>query len=297
MLSGPQHYLRHPDPPGPGAGPVTLGWWTTVEGSRFRRVSNQGRPRGASPSSSPACPGRGRPGRCMPSGPAPESRPIFEPDNEEQHPAAIHAKRHLGRYPVLRPGDVNRPFHRLWTWILDGAHEGIRARAALAMLSPGRQERTFDRKADLVTWTAGTVARDPRPGGGGHRSGSAAGGGQIGPPPAGRGLGGRQLRRRDPRPPAPSGQRPGQLDGDEPAHLLEHDPRDAAGHPGPLRRPLGCAPARARPGRTAELADRPVVRGAGGGGWPKTPTSTCVTTRPCAPTPTASSASSSTSSG
>ena len=105
-------------------------------------------------------------------GTSPGVRTTFEPDNEEQHPAAIHAKRHLGRYPVLRPGDVNRPFHRLWTWILDGAHEGIRARTALHLLSPGRRDRTFDHKPDLVTWTAGTVARDPRPGGGGHRSGS-----------------------------------------------------------------------------------------------------------------------------
>ncbi len=105
-------------------------------------------------------------------GSSPGTRATFEPDNEEQHPAAIHAKRHLGRYPVLQPGDVNRSFHRLWTWILDGAHEGIRARAALHMLSPGRRDRTFDHKPDLLTWTAGTVARDPRPGGGGDRSGS-----------------------------------------------------------------------------------------------------------------------------
>lgn len=105
-------------------------------------------------------------------GTSPGIRETFEPDNEEQHPAAIHAKSRLGRYPVLGPGDVNRPYHRLWTWILDGAYENIRARAALAMLSPGRKERTFDRKADLVTWAAGTVARDPRPGGRDHRPGT-----------------------------------------------------------------------------------------------------------------------------
>jgi hypothetical protein len=96
-------------------------------------------------------------------GTAPGTRKAFEPDNEEQHPAAIHAKARLGRYPLLHPGDSCPPYHRLWSWILSGAHEGARARAALAMLRPGRSERTFDRKPDLLTWTAGMVARDPLP--------------------------------------------------------------------------------------------------------------------------------------
>jgi hypothetical protein len=98
-------------------------------------------------------------------GTSPGVRRAFEPDNEEQRPAAIHAKRHLGRYPVLAPGDVDADYHRLWDWILHGAQEGTRSRLALLMLKPGRRERTFDGRRDLVTWAAGTVARDPRPAG------------------------------------------------------------------------------------------------------------------------------------
>jgi hypothetical protein len=96
-------------------------------------------------------------------GRSPGVRVVFEPDNEEQHPAAIHAKHLLGRYPVLAPGDHDRAYHRLWEWIFSGAYEGPRDRLALRMLKPGRRDRSFDRKPDLVTRAAAAVARDPRP--------------------------------------------------------------------------------------------------------------------------------------
>ncbi len=96
-------------------------------------------------------------------GTSPGVRKAFEPDNEEWHAAAIHGKHHLGRYPVLDRGERDRAYHHLWEWILEGAHESARSRLALLMLSPGRMERRFDAKTDLVTWVAGEVARDPLP--------------------------------------------------------------------------------------------------------------------------------------
>jgi Sulfotransferase family len=96
-------------------------------------------------------------------GTSPGARRAFEPDNEEWHPAAIHGKHRLGRYPVLAPGERDRAYHHLWEWILSGAYEGIRGKAALFLLDPGRRQRTFDGRPDLVSRLAGTVARDPKP--------------------------------------------------------------------------------------------------------------------------------------
>lgn len=105
-------------------------------------------------------------------GTSPGVRKAFEPDNEEQHPAAIHAKLRLGRYPALGPGDTNGPYRRLWEWSLAGAHEGLRDRMAWRILRPGRDARTYDVSPDLVTRLAATVARHPSPrraGSGGER--------------------------------------------------------------------------------------------------------------------------------
>ena len=35
---------------------------------------------------------------------SPQTTRILEPDNEDKYPAAIHAKRKMGRYPCLLPG-------------------------------------------------------------------------------------------------------------------------------------------------------------------------------------------------
>ena len=90
------------------------------------------------------------------------ARLVGEPDNEDKHPPAIHAKHRLGRYPVLAPGEDDRAYRRLWEWIFNGAHEGRRSLLARHMLGPGIQKRIFEGRMDPVTWLAGTLARDPR---------------------------------------------------------------------------------------------------------------------------------------
>jgi hypothetical protein len=87
---------------------------------------------------------------------------ILEPDNEDKYPASIHAKRKLGRYPVLRPGDEAPAYRKLWEWILRGATEDRRSRLARHLLGPGAVGRIHQGRPDPVTWLAATVARDPR---------------------------------------------------------------------------------------------------------------------------------------
>ena len=100
---------------------------------------------------------------------------ILEPDNEDKHPAAIHAKHALGRYPVLEPGDRAPAYRRLWEWILQGAHEDRRSRLARHILGPGAVERIHEGRPDPVTWLAANLARDPRP----ARSASVSPGSRI----------------------------------------------------------------------------------------------------------------------
>src|ERR1035441_660413 len=76
-------------------------------------------------------------------GTSPGALRVGEADNEDKYPAAIHAKRRLGRYPVLGPGEKNRAYHRLWDWILHGAHEDARSLRARQILGPGAHERIF----------------------------------------------------------------------------------------------------------------------------------------------------------
>ena len=87
---------------------------------------------------------------------------VLEGDNEDKFPATIHAKRALGRYPVLAPGQAARPYRDLWEWILDGAHEDGRSRLARHLLGPGAEQRIHQGRRDPVTWLAATVARSPR---------------------------------------------------------------------------------------------------------------------------------------
>jgi hypothetical protein len=87
---------------------------------------------------------------------------ILEPDNEDKYPASIHAKRKVGRYPVLRAGDQAPGYHKLWDWILEGAHEDRRSRLARHLLGPGAVGRIHEGRSDPVTWLAATLARDPR---------------------------------------------------------------------------------------------------------------------------------------
>jgi hypothetical protein len=91
--------------------------------------------------------------------------PVPEGDNEDFRPAGIHAKRQLGRYPSLRPGQRSDNYRRLWAWILDGAPRDRRSRAAQLILGPGASQRIFDGHLDLTTWVAATLARNPKPAG------------------------------------------------------------------------------------------------------------------------------------
>ena len=91
------------------------------------------------------------------------ARSILEPDSEDKWPSAIRAKRTLGRYPVLRPGDDAPGYRRLWSWTFAGAPEPRRSVWARHLLGPGAEDRLYDGRLDPLTWLAATLARDPRP--------------------------------------------------------------------------------------------------------------------------------------
>ncbi len=90
---------------------------------------------------------------------------VAEPDNEDKHPASIRAKRRLGRYPVLAPGEDDRDYRRLWEWIVSGAPEGQRDRFAHFVLKQGSERRLHDGQRDPRAWLAGELARGHRPAG------------------------------------------------------------------------------------------------------------------------------------
>ena len=97
-------------------------------------------------------------------GTSPGTMKVPEPDNEDKLPAAIHAKRQLGRYPCLVPGQQADPYRGLWEWILSGGQENWRSKQALRILSRGKATRIFEGDMDLTTWFASTLARNPRAG-------------------------------------------------------------------------------------------------------------------------------------
>ena len=66
---------------------------------------------------------------------------VNEPDSETKSAPAIWAKRRLGRYPVLVPGDQDADYQELWRWVLAGTPQSRRLEAA---------ERV--RKAALKEW-------------------------------------------------------------------------------------------------------------------------------------------------
>jgi len=59
---------------------------------------------------------------------APGCDAVMEPDNEKTSAPAISAKRGLGRYPVLAPGEEAPAYRDLWTWALSGRRDGRAAR-------------------------------------------------------------------------------------------------------------------------------------------------------------------------
>ncbi len=94
---------------------------------------------------------------------APGTCAISEPDNEEKQPPAIHAKAKVGRYPVLGPeSTAPKAYRRLWEWILAGAGESRRSTFVRHMLGPGSVGRHYEGRLNPVTWTAATIARNPK---------------------------------------------------------------------------------------------------------------------------------------
>ena len=61
-------------------------------------------------------------------------RPVMEPDNEKTSAPAIGAKRAVGRFPVLAPGEDQPAYRRLWAWALAGAPRSPMLHVADAML-------------------------------------------------------------------------------------------------------------------------------------------------------------------
>ena len=60
-------------------------------------------------------------------------RAVMEPDNEKTSAPAMSAKRGVGRFPVLAPGDDDPAYRRLWAWALAGAPRSIGLRTATAI--------------------------------------------------------------------------------------------------------------------------------------------------------------------
>ena len=101
-------------------------------------------------------------------GTSPGTIKTLEPDHEEKYAAAIHAKRKLGRYPSLEPGQPAAAYRTLWKWILAGGQENWRSIQARRLLGHRYETRLFDGKMDLTTVVASTLARNPRPSKEGH---------------------------------------------------------------------------------------------------------------------------------
>jgi hypothetical protein len=80
---------------------------------------------------------------------------VLEPDNEDFGPSAGYAKRVLGRYPCLAPGEESSAYVQLWEWALQGAHVSSRIRWATWFLGLGRTHRIH------TTWLAANLARNP----------------------------------------------------------------------------------------------------------------------------------------
>jgi hypothetical protein len=49
----------------------------------------------------------------------------MEPDNEKTSAVALRAKRGLGRFPVLRPGEDAEDYRRMWSWAFAGTPTGV----------------------------------------------------------------------------------------------------------------------------------------------------------------------------
>jgi hypothetical protein len=91
---------------------------------------------------------------------------LMEPDSEGHRVSAIWGKRLAGRFPALAPGDQDAAYHRLWSWILNGAHESPRLRLAAQVqrvVRPPEMNRFLEgRLSPTISLTAAMGSR-PRP--------------------------------------------------------------------------------------------------------------------------------------
>jgi hypothetical protein len=88
---------------------------------------------------------------------------VTEPDFEAKSAPAIWAKRRLGSYPVLAPGDRDADYQQLWRWVLAGAPRGRRLEMAERVRKIAIHEWRWYVKG---RWTptmrlAGQLARNP----------------------------------------------------------------------------------------------------------------------------------------
>jgi hypothetical protein len=92
---------------------------------------------------------------------------LMEPDSEGHRGSAIWAKRPLGRYPVLAPGDDGNRYRLLWSWILQGVPEGTHLRLAdrILELTTQKEKNTYLRGDRSLKMSAagllGTQWRSP----------------------------------------------------------------------------------------------------------------------------------------
>lgn len=89
---------------------------------------------------------------------------LMEPDNESRSAPAIWAKRRIGRFPALPPGESNADYRRLWSWILDGAPEAGRLRACRPLLRavrPAGRRRFYQGRISPLMQLAGLVGARP----------------------------------------------------------------------------------------------------------------------------------------
>lgn len=90
---------------------------------------------------------------------------ISEPDNEKLSAPAIRAKRVLGRYPVLAPGDAAPAYEQLWRWALTGAPTSRTLEAAARLVrraSAEDAESLVNHRPSFELRLAGILGSCPR---------------------------------------------------------------------------------------------------------------------------------------
>jgi hypothetical protein len=87
---------------------------------------------------------------------------MSEPDNEQWRAAARHAKRDVGRFPVLAPGDDDKRYRQFWEWIFRGAPMSRRDLIMWRILSEDRYKRLYNGSFDPIPWLGWSLDTAPR---------------------------------------------------------------------------------------------------------------------------------------